>query len=188
MIKYRRELFKLFARPGAAVEIGVAEGNFSEEMLRWAHHFNGASDGANGIVVTRLYMVDRWAQKKDQKGDAAYDQGWHDGNLARVKARTAPFSDRAVILQGDSDRMAGCVEDGSLSLVYIDGDHSYEGVMTDIKAWFPKLGEGGVMAFHDYESDAYGVKRAVKEFVNNRFEINRLPEDKIEDAGAWFRI
>jgi len=180
-IKYRRDLHKLFSVPGMAAEIGVAEGNFSEDMLMWK-----LPDGR--YAVSRLYLVDRWSRVSDQKGDAANPEEWHESNLAMVKNRTVPYEDRAVILKGDSDKMAGCVEDGSLSLVYVDGDHSYEGVMKDIEFWLPKLAEGGVMAFHDYESPAYGVKAAVAKFVGKRWEINPIPEDKPEDAGAWFRI
>jgi MMP 1-O-methyltransferase len=36
-----------------------------------------------------------------------------------------------------------------VELVFIDGLHEYEGVKTDFEAWFPKLVEGGIMAFHD---------------------------------------
>ena len=34
--------------------------------------------------------------------------------------------------------------------IFVDGDHSYEGVKRDIRDYFPLLLPGGVMAFHDY--------------------------------------
>jgi predicted O-methyltransferase YrrM len=36
-----------------------------------------------------------------------------------------------------------------VGLAFIDGDHEYDMVKLDYDLWFPKLVEGGVMAFHD---------------------------------------
>ncbi|UCH51579.1 MAG: class I SAM-dependent methyltransferase [Chloroflexota bacterium] len=36
-----------------------------------------------------------------------------------------------------------------LSLVFIDGGHSYETVVTDYKCWYPHLLPGGFLVFHD---------------------------------------
>jgi predicted O-methyltransferase YrrM len=33
--------------------------------------------------------------------------------------------------------------------IYVDGDHSYKGVKTDFKLFWPKLNQGGFMLFHD---------------------------------------
>lgn len=35
-------------------------------------------------------------------------------------------------------------------LVFIDGDHSYEGCKGDIEAWMPHLKVGGIMVVHDF--------------------------------------
>lgn len=55
----------------------------------------------------------------------------------------------------------------TFDLIFVDADHSYEAVRADIARWWPRVRDGGIMAFHDY-SDlpdcAYpGVKRAVDE-------------------------
>lgn len=191
-IQYRRDLWKLLplvTLPGTqtvtqtvagnAVEVGVAEGNFSMEMLNWPVH------------IPMVFMVDRWRQQVDVKGDSANIQAWHDANYLQVLRKVERLSDptRAVILKGDSINMSNCVPNASLALVYIDGDHSFKGVMTDIKMWVPKLIHGGIMAFHDYENEAYGVRRAVQMFCNEyKIEIHRIPEDKWPDAGAWFQL
>lgn len=36
------------------------------------------------------------------------------------------------------------------SMVFVDGDHSYDGCTGDIAVWWPLLKSGGVMAVHDY--------------------------------------
>ncbi len=48
--------------------------------------------------------------------------------------------------------------------VFIDGDHSYEGCLADLRAWWPKVKVGGRIAGHDHTHDFPGVIRAVSEF------------------------
>lgn len=54
---------------------------------------------------------------------------------------------------------------GSIDLIFIDGDHSYEACKADIAAWAPFARPGGVMAFHDFGSRAEGVTRAIFEEI-----------------------
>lgn len=175
-IRHRRDLWQVLTVPGDAAELGVAEGCFARDMLDWPYKF------------PRVYLVDRWCCVPWQKGDSANPQSWHEANLRAAQARVKPFGDRAVFLRGNSADMAKSVPNGSLTLINIDGDHSYSGVLADIFAWYPKLKTGGIMAFHDYENPSYGVKQAVAEFCKGTYEIHLLPEDKEEDAGAYFRI
>jgi hypothetical protein len=46
-------------------------------------------------------------------------------------------------------------------MVFIDADHSYDAVKTDIAAWLPKIRKGGFISGHDYGHRYTGVKRAV---------------------------
>ena len=49
-----------------------------------------------------------------------------------------------------------------LDFIFIDADHSYEGVKRDFEMYQPLLSPGGVMAFHDIANNpdpAYGVHR-----------------------------
>jgi len=167
MIKYRRDLYKLLPELATTVEIGVAEGLFSRDILNWnlGHH----------------YMVDAW-QQLDQTGDGGYEQEWHTGNYEKACKLANEFNSRATILRGRSHIVAKEIPDNSVDMAYIDGDHSYEGVCRDIRAYLPKLKTGGIMAFHDYEMAHYGVKQAVKEFFST---VYLLPEDRLEDAGAY---
>jgi predicted O-methyltransferase YrrM len=54
---------------------------------------------------------------------------------------------------------------GTIDLMFIDGDHSYEACRADIVAWAPFVKRGGVMAFHDFGSRAEGVTRAIFEEI-----------------------
>lgn len=176
-IHYRSDLWQLLEGiPGNAAEIGVAEGRFSAEMLQWPVNF------------PIVFLVDSWAKRPGQAGDGGYPQEWHESNMAQAFGKVEPFGQRAVVLRGDSTEMANQVPDASLALVYIDCDHSYEGVSADLLAWSPKVKAGGYVALHDYQNPDYGVKQAVQEFCGARgLEIHDIPEDKMEDAGAYFQ-
>lgn len=175
-IQHRGELIKLiehYGLPKKAVEVGVAEGRFSKELLDSGFEF--------------LYLVDIWEQIPFIDGCASFEDEWHTNNYLQVVRQ---FGDnvRVSILKGFSHKMASYVDDESLGLVYIDSDHTYQGCKSDLKIWWPKLCSGGVMALHDYGNADYGVKRAVIEFMKGEENINIIQEDgKPENIGAWIR-
>jgi predicted O-methyltransferase YrrM len=57
-------------------------------------------------------------------------------------------------------------------LLFIDGDHSYEGCSADLKTWLPFLRLGGWVAFHD--SSEAGVVRAIDEFFPKSSQSSAL--------------
>ena len=57
---------------------------------------------------------------------------------------------------------------GSLDFVFIDAEHTFEAVVSDIRAWLPKVKHGGCIAGHDLDWD--GVKRAVEQELAGKHE------------------
>jgi len=59
---------------------------------------------------------------------------------------------------------------GRVHMLFVDGDHSYEGVKADIAGWTPKIAPGGVVAFHDFKTEPRvarkhaGIKKAILEW------------------------
>lgn len=48
-----------------------------------------------------------------------------------------------------------------IDYLYVDADHSYEAVLSDLEAWFPHVRPGGVIAGDDYGNTSFpGVQRA----------------------------
>ncbi len=72
------------------------------------------------------------------------------------------------IILWDSPKAAQFFPPNSIWGVFIDGDHSEEGVTRDIRNWYPRVQVGGWMAGDDYNNTGDnwpGVKKAVdKEF------------------------
>jgi predicted O-methyltransferase YrrM len=53
-----------------------------------------------------------------------------------------------------------------VELIFIDGDHSYEATKLDFDLWFPKVVNGGIMAFHDSVGVGFlGPKKVVSDMV-----------------------
>lgn len=82
-----------------------------------------------------------------------------------VDIKENPVVDGTFFIQGDSVKAASEWKHGKISLLFIDGDHSYPGCKRDIDAWYPHMKEGGVMFFHDCDESSPGVMWAVSEFV-----------------------
>ncbi|HET6499031.1 MAG TPA: class I SAM-dependent methyltransferase [Coriobacteriia bacterium] len=141
-------------------EVGVWQGRLSERLLAARPRL-------------RLYMVDRWLAPPPE--DSYYASGAQMArhpqrtfDLARMEAerRTAPWVERRCILHMDSVTAAGCVADGSLDFAFLDGDHSYDGVTRDLRAWAPKVRPGGLLCGHDYgRPDQGAVQAAVTAFL-----------------------
>jgi hypothetical protein len=54
--------------------------------------------------------------------------------------------------------------DSSLDFVYIDALHTYDGVISDINLWLPKIKDNGFIGGHDYDIENFpGVVQAVNE-------------------------
>lgn len=177
-IQYRWQLIKLLKHlnlPLVGVCVGVAEANFDRDLL---------NEG-----LEKLYSIDNWDTILGQKGDGGETSEWHLANYKEAVKKLSQFGDKSIIIKGMSNEMSIHIPDESVGLVYIDCDHSYEGVKNDIHNYYPKLVKGGIMAFHDFvDNGSYGVIRAVYEFaMENKLEVNIIPENKYEDQGAWFR-
>jgi predicted O-methyltransferase YrrM len=53
---------------------------------------------------------------------------------------------------------------GLISLLFIDGNHSYHGCARDIESWTKYVKPGGIILFHDCDESSPGVIKAVEEF------------------------
>lgn len=86
-----------------------------------------------------------------------------------VDLREDPKVEGANFIQGDSMAVSKTwPKDKKIAVLFIDGDHSYEGCKADIDAWYPHMAKKGVMLFHDCDESSPGVVQAVKEFVEDK--------------------
>lgn len=179
MIQARTELVEVLRSKGLpliAAELGVAEGRFSYDLL--------------SAGIENLYLVDKWKTTEGQRGDGGFPQEWHEQNLSEIEVRLIDFKGKYTVLRGDTVEMSEHVLDNSLSMIYLDADHSYEGVLRDLTAWYPKVVSGGIIAGHDFLSPDYGVKQAIYNFCEQNdyqlTDVQVIPENGIWDASFYF--
>ena len=60
-------------------------------------------------------------------------------------------------------------------VVFIDGDHSYEGVLADMQNWWDNLEPGGHYIFHDCWAPRYEIGRAICDFIQDKDIIMHVP-------------
>jgi predicted O-methyltransferase YrrM len=70
-----------------------------------------------------------------------------------------------------------------IDVLYIDGDHTYIGVLKDIVSWIPHVKSGGVVLFDDY-NDVTGVKQAINDTIKGHPAI--VKEDGINQEMYYF--
>ena len=69
---------------------------------------------------------------------------------------------------GTNKQLPGILVD----MVFVDGDHSKEGLTADIEAWEPWVKDGGIMVFHDYQSPVWG---GIVDVIDNHPLLEREP-------------
>lgn len=138
----RYELLDRLPQGGVMAEIGVDRGDFSLEIL-------------NRCKPERLHLFDI---------DITRLVNPH------VRAELASETSRLKTHIGDSSTNMSKLPDQYFDMIYVDGDHEYEGVVKDIKALLPKIKPTGAIIFNDYNVWSAtsmfhcGVARAVNEF------------------------
>jgi predicted O-methyltransferase YrrM len=113
----------------------------------------------------RIYCVDTWLGSAEHQDfdfirrDEMYQRFLSNLRTARADLVAEPV--RAPSLEA-AERFA----DGSIDILFIDGDHSYEACLDDMLHWIAKVRPGGLVIGHDcYEEPDNGVFRATRKFT-----------------------
>lgn len=118
--------------------------------------------------------VDTWLGNDcHQLGQKYEDFDVVKGNLFdRFKLNMIPAIGLFRIQRGPSVDVSQKYQDKSLDFVFLDADHSYDGVKSDIAAWLPKVKPGGYIGGHDYgNAEWVGVQQAVDEIFPDTLKV-----------------
>lgn len=143
------------------VEVGTFRGRFAETTCR-AHR------------KLRLTCVDAWTAYpgyndfKDQEEFVRVEQ--------EARLKLAPYG--TAFIKAWSVDAAKQFPDGSISWLYIDANHTFEGLVSDLAAWVPKVRSGGIISGHDYRHFRRGLGMRVIEAVNGYTAAH--------DIAPWF--
>lgn len=133
---HRNDLAQLFAELGfkRGAEIGVAEGNYSEVLLK-----------AN--PECELLLVDPWHHYSDNPQGKSKEK--HEFAWSEMKRKTAGYKNVAVFPMTSMVAVQE-VAANNLDFVYIDGHHSFDYVMQDLIEWSKRVRSGGIVSGDDY--------------------------------------
>jgi hypothetical protein len=122
-------------------------------------------------LIEKMYCVDPWNQ------DPIYEKTFD--------SRLEPFieSKKCIKLKYLSEQAAKNFTNNSIDMVYIDGNHDYEYVKSDIDMWYPKIVNGGILSGHDYSSVHPGTKLAIDEFIAKQ----KLNFQTFSDS-SWYTV
>jgi predicted O-methyltransferase YrrM len=161
-LKGRRQIVaRHLPKDAVGVEIGVFKGDFSSSILEV-------------LTPKKLFLIDPWQNMDDPKFAKSLFGKDSVNDMAQIMSDVAArFKDeisagRVVMMQGKSEERLAEIKDASVDFVYIDGDHSYEGVKQDLELAFPKVKPGGFLALDDYNIEGWwkdGINRAAHEFL-----------------------
>jgi len=138
--------------PRIVLEIGVAQG---ASMFAWAQ-----------VSAPEACLIGLDAFQVRTASSVGVRQTADEVRARLVAAGALRPSQKLFLVSGDShsDQAKRSVLDilqcTKLDFLFIDGDHSYEGVWHDFRDYAPLVREGGIIAFHDIVPDfktRYGI-------------------------------
>ena len=149
------------SRPLIGAEIGVASGVNAERILKF-------------LNIAQLTLIDPWERAIDTKNNDNNQKYLFHKN--RYETTLAKFSNNSRVkkIKEFSIEAAKMFDDYYFDFIYIDGDHSYEAVINDLHAYYPKLKNFGVLCGDDYgHPSGLGVIQAVQEFsIDKKLLVN----------------
>lgn len=174
----RTDLTKLFSELGfkAGAEVGVERGIFAEQICQ----------DNPGV---KLYCIDPWeiySECSEYNNQDKLSQYCNEANN-----RLAPYNCE-FIKKYSLDAIKDFSPE-SLDFVYIDANHRFDFVMSDIIEWSKIVKPGGIVSGHDYQADnvSHTIKYDVREATNAYADAHQIKPWFVfsgERSGSWFWV
>ena len=169
------KILEFFNKPDSIIlEIGVHEGKFSEIIL-------------NKFKPKKLILVDPWSFEKD----TIYNESLYGNNATLnlenpndkkiidkqelqdlyyhgiLKKFEAEIKDNKVeVIRKKSSEAFEIFDNNFFDMIYIDGNHLYDFVMSDILSSLNKIKNDGIIVCDDYKNDSNWFKDGVTKAIN----------------------
>lgn len=108
------------------IEIGVFKGFNAKCVL-------------DNYDISKMYLIDPY------QSNSIFSEKVMRDSKAKAKASLAPYKDIVEWKETTSNKAQSEIANHSADVIFIDGDHSYAGVMEDLRLFVPKIREGGLV-------------------------------------------
>jgi predicted O-methyltransferase YrrM len=151
----------------------------------------GTANGGTLFLLSRMVAGDATLISIDLRGGAC-GGGYATWRIPIYKSFALPGQNLSLI-RGDShtrktfDALHARLGDKQLDLLFIDGDHTYEGVKQDFETYSPLVAPGGVIAFHDVVQHTRITSCTVDQFwkeIRDQYEHHEIVEDPAQGWGG----
>ena len=163
----RYDIFNHAPKNAVGVELGVAEGVFSEMILE-------------NCDVQHLYSIDMWAGDRGHTADQYY----------RAVRRLLPYKHKNTVIKMTFAEALPSFPDEYFDFIYIDGyAHTGQDNGKTLTDWWPKLKSGGLFAGDDYDDSEWPLTvQVVNDFCQERdYDVNVF-EFVNQDDNHWCRF
>jgi hypothetical protein len=140
-------------------EIGVFKGDFSKFLCN--------------LHPQKLILIDTFQGVQPSGDQDGNNIQWVNLNDEYIKIKQWAINQNNITVEkGDSSSILSIYPNEFFAMIYLDGDHSYEGVKKDLEQAIRKVKKSGWIMGHDYEMNMkkaqtiwnFGVRQAVDEF------------------------
>jgi hypothetical protein len=184
-----KEWVKTPPRQGAVVvEVGVALGRSITWIADWCI--------ANNRRDIEVWAVDPWESslpgnvRNGEQATYAAQAGGDFSLYTKMLLEHDPAAYEFIRpIRATSERACSLFPPGSVDLIVIDGDHSYDGCSTDIACWWPRMRADGWIGGDDHhDTDWPGVVRACREtFGAGGYEVIKGMATGWETGTVWLK-
>ena len=149
------------------IEIGCDEAVTTEYLL-------------NSLPNLTLHSIDPYTEYRDWNGSIVRGR---DDVYELAMNKLQKFGNRFTLHKKDSSIIFDEFEDEFLDFIFIDGIHTYEGVMSDCQKYYSKVKPGGIFSGHDFHMISQ-VNTAVNEFAQ---KMNKEIMTTEVDVWYWYK-
>ncbi|MCK0139923.1 class I SAM-dependent methyltransferase [Aliiroseovarius sp. F47248L] len=131
------QLVELLDSP-TVLELGVWHGEFAKDVLE------------RNSSIKAYYMLDPWRTLDNWNKPFNIDAPEFEKAYKTSLKNTEFAAEKRIVLRGTTLEVIDQIEDESLDLIYIDGDHTLRGICIDLISVWPKLRPGGIIVGDDF--------------------------------------
>jgi predicted O-methyltransferase YrrM len=137
----------------------------------------GVHNGCSmGYILQSKYKIDN-CYGIDLFEDSFYNDKLIMNNIYKNLQKLNKNNNNISLFKGNSqsENVMKKLSGNKFDIIFIDGDHSYDGVKKDFEIYYNLLSDNGIMIFDDYNksNNNKGVYKLINEIINKKIFIEK---------------